>query len=280
MVSTYGKAPVLVVNAIPKPMLATYWTTWSGPVPISSIPDYNTVMLAFATSGDTVGSVAFEQNRESRITFMSDIQSVRSNGHAVLLAVGGAGSYFPLASTSEANNFIASVESIMENVTGPIDGIDWDIEGGTLYPTQMIYIAEALQTKYSGFQFTFPPAPWNSTQMTVANQLCKSSALDVCSPQFYGLTGLTTDEQKISNAVSRMEDNWIPSMGGDASKTGLGFGLSPRSAAETMTLSDMLTVRRTLVQKYPSLRGVFSWEVSCDRNNNYQFAANMANVHA
>jgi hypothetical protein len=63
-------------------MLATYWTTWSGPVPISGIPDYNTVMLALATPGDTAGSVAFEQNREPRVTFMSDIQSVRSNGHA------------------------------------------------------------------------------------------------------------------------------------------------------------------------------------------------------
>ena len=83
----------MVANPIPKSMLATYWPTWSGPVPISSIPYYNTVMLAFATPGDTAGSVAFGQNRESRSTFMSDIQSVRSCGRAVLLAVGGAGSY-------------------------------------------------------------------------------------------------------------------------------------------------------------------------------------------
>ena len=116
--------------------------------------------------------------------------------------------------------------------------------------------------------------------MTVANQLCKSGALDVCSPQFYGLTGLTTDQQKVSNAVSRIENNWIPSTGGDASKTGLGFGLAPRSTGETMTLSGMLTVWRALVQNYPSLRGVFSWDVSRDQGNNYQFAANMANVHA
>ena len=34
-------------------------------------------------SGEWEGAVAFEQNHEPRSTFMSDIQSVRSNGGAV-----------------------------------------------------------------------------------------------------------------------------------------------------------------------------------------------------
>jgi Glycosyl hydrolases family 18/TAT (twin-arginine translocation) pathway signal sequence len=276
---TADKANTMLIKPIPRPMLATYWTTWAGPVPVSNIPYYNTILLAFATPGGTTGSVAFSQNRESRSDFISDIQSCRAAGRPVLLSVGGAGSYFSLASTSNANEFIASVESIMQNVTGQLDGIDWEIEGGALYPTQMIYIAQALRAKFPGFQFTFPPAPHNSTQMSVAKQLNQARALDVCSPQFYDLSGLSTDQERVNNAVSRMKNNWIPAMGGDASKCGLGFGLRPCSG-ETMTLSATVTVWKTLVQKYPALRGAFSWDVSCDKSTGYPFATTMTGAHA
>jgi len=69
---------------------------------------------------------------------------------------------------------------------GPVDGLDWDIEGGDLYPAEMTWIGQQLKSSYgSGFAITMTTAPYDTTQASAAQTMYFRGALDCVSPQFY-----------------------------------------------------------------------------------------------
>jgi hypothetical protein len=89
-------------------------------------------------------------------------------------------------------------------------------------------------------------------------------------PQYYDLEGLSTESSKISNEVSSIESAWLPLVNYNAAKVGLGYGIAS-VVPETMTFSSFATVWKTLVTKYPSLRGAFCWEAAADHAEGWSF---------
>jgi hypothetical protein len=189
--------------------------------------------------------------------------------------VGGAGSYIQLDTQARSDAFIASVKSIYAQL-GAFDGIDFDIEGGTVWPNQLVYISRTLKSVYgSAFAVTFPPAPWSSADKATCSALYAAGVLDLVAPQYYELTGLSAESDKISNAINSIEAAWIPLVGGDSSKVGLGYGLAS-VVSETMTLASFRTVWTTLAAKYSQLRGVFCWEAATDAAESWSFSTTFA----
>ena len=156
-------------GGLPSRVFGTYWPCWDGPA-LSSLPSaYNTVWLfaAVPVGGPpgTTGAVYWSQSRENATQFNADLADLRASGRCVLLSVGGAGSYIQLDTRARSDAFVASVESIYAQLGG-FDGIDFDIEGGTVWPDQLVYISSALKSAYgsvfavtSSLASTSKPAP-------------------------------------------------------------------------------------------------------------------------
>ena len=275
-----GSLPYLQPGAggLPSRVFGTYWPSWDGPA-LSSLPSaYNTVWLfaAVPVGGPpgATGAVYWSQSRESTTQFNADLAALRASGRCVLLSVGGAGSYIQLDTQARSDAFVASVESIYAQLSG-FDGIDFDIEGGIVWPDQLVYISRALRSAYgSMFAVTFPPAPWSSADKATCSALYAAGVLDLVAPQYYDLTGLSAETDKISNEIDSIETTWIPLVGGEASKVGLGYGLAS-VVSETMTLDSFSTVWTTLAAKYPQLRGAFCWEAAADAAESWSFSTTL-----
>ena len=260
--------------ALPSRVLGCYWPVWNGPA-LSAIPSgYNTIWLfaAVPVGGPpgTTGAVTWSQNRQSATQFNIDLSDIRAAGRCVILSVGGANSYIDLSTRTRSDAFTASIEKIHTQLGG-FDGVDLDIEGGTLYPSQMVYISEKLKAAFgSNFVITYPPAPWSSAARNLCSTLYKAGVLDLVAPQYYDLEGLSTESSKISNEVSSIESAWLPLVNYNAAKVGLGYGLAS-VVSETMMFSSFATVWKTLVTKYPALRGALCWEAAADHAEGWSF---------
>ena len=220
---------------LPKRVIACYWTYWNGQ-PLTSLPAaYNTVFLFSAVPVGSTGAVAWSQDRESALTFNVDVKSLRAAGRCVILSVGGENAYVRLDTTARANAFVASIEQIYLQIGG-FDGIDLDIEG-PMYSAQLIYIAQALKAKYGpGFMVTMPPGPWDSAAQLVCHAMNSAGVIDLISPQFYELEGISGETAKILNLVNYVNNTWLPVVDGDASKIALGYGIAS-AVSETPTLT-------------------------------------------
>ena len=94
----------------------------------------------------------WSQNRESATQFNTDLAAIRAAGRCVILSVGGANSHIDLSTQTRSDAFTASIEKIHTQLGG-FDGVDFDIEGGTLYPSQ----ATADHAEGWSFETTFHP---------------------------------------------------------------------------------------------------------------------------
>ena len=88
--------------------------------------------------------------------------------------------------------------------------------------------------------------------------------------EYYDLAGLFTESSKIGNGVSSIESAWLPLVNYNAAQVGLGYGLTS-AVSDTMIFSSFATVWKTLVTKYPSLRGAFCWEATADHAEGWSF---------
>jgi hypothetical protein len=270
--------PQPAASGLPSRVFGTYWPSWNGPA-LSSLPAaYNTVWLfaAVPVGGPpgTTGAVHWSQRRMSAARFNIDLAAIRASGRRVLLSVGGAGSYIRLDTRPRSDAFIASVESIYAQLGG-FDGIDFDIEGGTVWPAELVYISRALKSAHGDvFAVTFPPAPWSSADKATCSALHAAGVLDLVAPQYYDLTGLSAEPDRVSHAVSNMETAWLPLVGGDASKVGLGYGLA-NAVPDTMTLASFASVWAALAAAHPRLRGAYCWQAAADAADGWPFCGTL-----
>lgn len=265
--------------ALPNKVLGTYWTSWKPSPALSKLsPAYNTVWLAFATPVTSKsGAVQFPQNAETASQFKADLLAFRKTGCAIL-SVGGAGSYFQLSTASEISYFVSSIE-ILYSQLGGFDGVDFDIEDGTLYSQALVTVSRALKARFGPqFAITVPAAPWSVPYQQACTTLYQAGVLDLVAPQFYELSGLTSESSKITNLVSQIENTWLPVVGNDASMLALGYGIASAVTEETMLPASFLSAWNTLVKQFPTLRGVFCWDANGDAEQNWSFATSLASV--
>ena len=116
------------------PVLIGYWQNWndsSAPyIPLNQIDSrYSVVCVSFAepTSPSNM-NMNFTPDGVSQSTFISQIQTLQSQGKKVLLSIGGANTSVSLNNTTNRDLFVNSMSSLL--TTYGFDGIDIDIEHG------------------------------------------------------------------------------------------------------------------------------------------------------
>ncbi len=161
-----------------------YWQSWnSGSLNptywLRDVPcSYNVVDVAFlanvAPNDPTMYFPLDSNGVESTAQFISDVAYLKSNGVKVLGSIGGANASITIPDTNAMNNFISSLENII-NKYG-FDGLDLDIENGIIVnggdtsfinpttPTivNLITAMKRLKVHYgSGFYITMAPQTAN-----------------------------------------------------------------------------------------------------------------------
>ena len=220
---------------LPNPLIGAYWACYdstcqplhSTPTDINGVTGYNTIYIFQVLPSGSNGNLSFDCSAvQSQASLKADIAAKRAAGICVLLSFGGSGGYLAISSQAIASTFISSLEKIITAI-GPVDGLDWDIEGGTLYPAQMTSIGQQLKAKYGpGFAITMAPGPWDTAAAAAAKTMYAGGALDAVGPQFYEQSGLTSATQMISNVSSKITNTWLPAVGGNRDALVLGFELA------------------------------------------------------
>lgn len=116
------------------PVLIGYWHNWNDSstpyIPLNQIDArYSVVCVSFAepTSPSDM-TMNFTPDGLSQSAFISQIQSLRTQGKKVLLSIGGANTSVSLNTITNRNLFINSMNGLL--ATYGFDGIDIDIEHG------------------------------------------------------------------------------------------------------------------------------------------------------
>ena len=157
---------IVVLNAcsismaqFPQPALVGYWHNWNdGNAPyldLTSIDSrYNVIDVSFAVpQAGTDYKMEFVPDQTSQSVFISQLQSLQSQGKKVLISIGGATAPVALDNVTERDTFIATMNSIIN--TYGFDGIDIDLEGSSLSVSggtitapadaKIIHLIEAIQ---------------------------------------------------------------------------------------------------------------------------------------
>lgn len=165
-------------------VIVGYWQSWDGSptTPTYHLKDvpcsYNVVDVAFlanASSSDPTMSFPLDSNAvETTAQFISDVKYLQAKGIKVLASIGGANATITIPDTNSMNNFINSLEGIINRFG--FNGLDLDIENGITLnsgdkdftkpttPTivNLITAMKRIKTKYgNGFYITMAPQTAN-----------------------------------------------------------------------------------------------------------------------
>ena len=142
--------------ALPSPLIGAYFACYDNscqplantPTDPNGVNGYNTIFIFQVLPSGTSGKLSFDCSAvQSQASLKADIAAKRAAGISVILSFGGSGGYLAIKTAAIASTFVASLEAIITSI-GPVDGLDWDIEGGTLYAAQMTTIGQQLKAKY------------------------------------------------------------------------------------------------------------------------------------
>jgi hypothetical protein len=274
------------ISGLPTPFVGVYWDCYHDACPkLSEIPTdatgvggYNTIFIFQVLPSGTKGDLRFDcSSAQTVASLKTDIAAKRAAGISVRLTFGGAGGYLAISSPAIATTLVSSLQTIIDSI-GPVDGLDWDIEGGDLYPTEMTWIGQQLKSIYgSDFVITMAPKPDDTTQARAAQTMYQGGALDCVSPQFYE-QGALTHAEMISNVTDRIDNIWLPAVGGNAAAIGLGFELAAadNTTEDYMGPATAVTCWQNVQTAHPGLRGAFVWNASEEASDGALFINDVA----
>jgi chitinase len=122
-------------SQIPKPALVGYWQNWSSDLKLTEVHDaYNVIQIAFGiTEGSSISKISFSLPwNYSKSAFMTDINILHSKGKVVLLSIGGGNHPVRLDNEEAKQEFISSVNTILQEYHYKFDGIDIDFESSSM----------------------------------------------------------------------------------------------------------------------------------------------------
>ena len=124
------------LSAQPSPALIGYFHNWqsaSSPyIQLNAIDSrYNVIDIAFAIpASGTDYNMTFAPDQVTTAAFISQINTLKSQGKTVLISIGGANATVSLDNAAERNTFVSSMTTIIN--TYGFDGIDIDLEGSSV----------------------------------------------------------------------------------------------------------------------------------------------------
>jgi hypothetical protein len=250
-----------------------YYPNWTpSPVRIKDVdPHYNLIYLFAATPvGGSPGHGDIEwmapgDGLDAATNLVADIAYARqTQGRKIIMSIGGAGQGMSFPDRATSQTFVSSVEALYTQLGG-FDGIDWDSYEGSDMPdtSEMVWISLQLKSMHPGFVITSPPAPWSTVDQTFCSDMAAAGALDYCAPQYYDGPGLAVQSYVVTNV-----DTWAALLG--ESKLVVGFGIS--TAANYMTVGQVVSTWQALEGNHPSLRGAFDWAIDVDQSTGWPFA--------
>lgn len=151
---------------IPNPTLIGYFHNWqdaNAPYVQLDLVDtrYKVIDVSFAIpQAGTDYKMQFVPDQVSQATFISQMQTLQSQGRKVLISIGGATAPITLNTTFERDTFVTTMTNIIN--TYGFDGIDIDLEGSSLSvsggtitnPTDqpIIYLIQAIKQIMANYQ--------------------------------------------------------------------------------------------------------------------------------
>ena len=121
------------------PALVGYWHNWSDAnapyIPLDQVDTrYNIVNVSFGVpQSGTTSTIVFTPDQGTQAAFISQIQTLHSQGRKVVLSLGGATAPISINNATQLTAFVNSVTNILN--TYSFDGIDIDFEGSSLSVT-------------------------------------------------------------------------------------------------------------------------------------------------
>ena len=210
----------------------------------------------------------------------------------VIISVGGQNGTISVGSSSAANAFANSVESLMN--TYGFDGVDIDLENG-VSPTYLAQALHSIAAAKPGAIITLAPQTIDvqSTGMDyLALALNIKDVLTVMNTQYYnsgtmnGCDGNvyaeSTENFLTALACIQLQAGLSPSqigLGLPASTSGAGSGyLAPSIVNNALDCLDKGTNCGSFKpgQAYPGIRGAMDWSINWDASNGYNFANTVA----
>ena len=172
-------------SGFPAQAVGVYNLMWpNSPGPLSGEPSgINVHFLAFGAS-DSSGTInLMGYGPTGKADLLSALAADRAAGDKVILSLGGSGYSVNLSSTAAR---VADIARIAADVGG-LDGVDIDIENGSIDQTQIVAFAQGLRTRFgAGFAFTMAPNGSNiDTYLPVAKALSDRGLLTQIGQQFY-----------------------------------------------------------------------------------------------
>lgn len=292
-------------NGLPAHLLMGYWqdfTNGATPLTLAEVPtSYNLVAVAFGTSTDTPGQVAFsidptlasDLGGYTQQQFIDDIQTLHSQGQKVILSVGGQNGTITVDDAASAAEFASSVYSIIQEYG--FDGVDIDLENG-VDPTYMASALEQLESDVgSSLIITLAPQTVDTQStgddyfqlaldiqpiLTMINtQYYNSGTMDGCDGNVYAEG---TENFMTALACTELEGGLSPSqvgLGLPASSSAAGSGYVDPSVVNDAL--DCLATQQNCGSfvpptTWPGIRGVMTWSINWDASNGYNFANTVA----
>lgn len=287
---------------LPRHVITGYWqdfTNGATPLRLSAVnANYTIIAVAFANADPSnPGGVTFsiDSGLSSALggyttaNFISDIQTLHSQGKKVIISVGGANGTISVSDATSATNFANSVFSLIQ--TYGFDGVDIDLENG-INPTFMTSALQQLSSKVGpGLIITLAPqtVDMQSTSngyfqlalniksiLTIVNmQYYNSGSMNGCDGKLYSQG---TEDFLVALACIQLQGGLRPDqvgLGLPASTSAAGGGFVSPSVVnaaldclETGTNCGSFKPSTT----YPGIRGAMDWSINWDASNSYNFA--------
>lgn len=227
-----GGGSTSTTGAYPATSASVYKLMWPSDAALTAVPsNVKEIRISFA-QGTPPSMVGWTSSGQA--SALSRLAAMRQAGCRIVVSVGGEGGNVLTTNRALFLSGITAIRNTLASVSGGgLDGMDWDIEIGSSFPTaDAVYISTQLKAMYgSGFAITMAPNGNNvGSYLPAAVQLHQAGALDFYGQQFYDYPNPSYGDVagRLSEAISR----GIP-----ASKLGIGFALTSRVANGAWSVS-------------------------------------------
>ena len=288
-------------GSLPKHLLTGYWqdfTNGATPLRLSAVnSNYTIIAVAFANANpNSPGGVTFSIDPGlssalggySSSQFISDINTLHSQGKKVIISVGGQNGTISVSDATSAANFANSVYSLMQQYG--FDGVDIDLENGI----NVTYMTSALQqlSSKAGSSLIITLAPQTIDMQSTSSgyfqvALNIKSILTIVNTQYYNSGTMNGCDGKV---YAEGTENFLTALACIQLQGGLrpdqvGLGLPASTSAASGGYVSPSVVNAALdclatgsncgsfvPPSHWSIRGASDWSINWDASNSYNFA--------